>query len=84
MSLLDNTNEIERLLNRGFVFGSIWIMGIGSVIAVISAYQADKLLKLSGDKFYLRRKIIKCYLLGIIGILIVLAAIIFVILYRKK
>ena len=37
--------EVNILVNRGIVLGLVWIMGIGSVIALISGFKAKKLIR---------------------------------------
>lgn len=76
--------EVNRLLQRGIVFGIIWIMGIGSVIAVTSGIQALKLIKTPEFEIKGKSKAIKCISIGITGILIVLCAAVIVLIYRKK
>ncbi|HAY34750.1 MAG TPA: hypothetical protein PK536_13385 [Ignavibacteria bacterium] len=76
--------EFSRLVNRGIVLGSVWIFGIGSVIAIISGYQAGRLLKESGIKTESSSKIQKCYLIGALGILIDLAVVLIIVFFRKK
>ena len=51
--------EFDRITNRGIIFGLIWIMGIGSVIAIISGYQAGKIFKESGNSLEGKDKIFK-------------------------
>lgn len=76
--------EVNRLLNRGIVFGFIWIMGIGSVIAIISGFQANKIIAESGYILEGKSKAMRCIILGIAGLLIVLSVIVFVIIFRRK
>ena len=76
--------EVNRLLQRGIVFGIIWIMGIGSIIAVTSGIQALQLMKKSGYKLEGKGKAVRCISIGITGILIVITVIVLVMIYRKK
>lgn len=76
--------EVNRLLQRGIVFGIIFIMGIGSIIAVTSGIQALQLINKSNYKLEGKGKAVRCISIGITGILIVLTAIILVMVYRKK
>lgn len=76
--------EFNRLTNRGVILGYVWIMGVGSVISLISAYQAKKLFYNSGYQIEGKSKITKCNIIGIAGLLIWVIAIAIIILFRKK
>lgn len=75
--------EVNRLVQRGIIFGVIWIMGIGSIIAVTSGIQALKLINTSGYSIEGKSKAVRSILIGITGIIIVAAAMITVFVYRK-
>ncbi len=81
MEIEQLNTEVERLLKRSEVFGWIWLMGIGSVICIASAYKAGKLAKNSGMQRDVNTA--KLYLLGIVGLVISIAAIAAVILFKK-
>mgnify|MGYP001283819765 CR=1 FL=1 len=72
--------EAERLLTRSKVFGSIWLMGIGSVICILSAYRASQILKAEGIT---DRKISGLYFLGIAGVAVAVASFLIIIIFRK-
>lgn len=76
--------EFNRITTRGLVFGIIWIMGIGSIIALISGYQAAKIYKESGNTLEGKNKITKSYLAGFAGILLWIIAISIIIIFKKK
>ena len=76
--------EFNRLTNRGIILGSAWILGVGSVISLISAYQANKLFYGSGFELEGKNKIRKCILIGIAGLLVWAIAISIIIIFRKK
>ncbi|MBK9331956.1 MAG: hypothetical protein IPM96_06015 [Ignavibacteria bacterium] len=84
MSAEEVRTEFFRLVNRGIVLGTVWIFGIGSVIAIISGYQAGRLLKESGVSIAGSNKIQKCYMIGALGILVDLAVIFIIVFFRKK
>lgn len=73
--------EIERLLTRSKVFGAIWLMGIGSVISLHSAYKASKLMKKEGmsDK----GRLFRLYALGLAGLIVSITSVIVIVLFRK-
>ena len=72
--------EAERLLTRSKVFGSIWLMGIGSVICILSAYRASQILKAEGIT---DRKFKGLYFLGITGVVVAVASLLIIIIFRK-
>ncbi|MBX7041284.1 MAG: hypothetical protein K1X85_00145 [Ignavibacteria bacterium] len=72
--------EAERLLTRSKVFGSIWLMGIGSVICILSAYKASQILKAEGVT---DRKISGLYLLGFTGVAVAVASLLIILIFRK-
>ncbi len=76
--------EFNRLVTRGIVLGYTWIMGAGSVISLISAFQANKLIKNSGYELSGKDKVRKCFYIGIAGLLVWVIAISIIILFRKK
>ncbi|MEZ4822827.1 MAG: hypothetical protein R2942_10565 [Ignavibacteria bacterium] len=75
--------EFDRVTNRGIIFGLVWIMGIGSVIALISGYQAGKIYKESGNSLEGKNKIFKSYIAGFSGILLWIIAILIIIIFKK-
>ncbi len=84
MNKLSAQTEFDRLTNRGVILGYVWIMGVGSVISLISAYQAKKLFNASGSSIQGKSKITKCNVIGIAGLLVWVIAIAIIILFRKK
>ena len=76
--------EFDRLTNRGIIFGLIWIMGIGSIIAIISGYQAGKIYKESGNTLEGKNKMTKSYIAGFAGILLWIIAILIIVIFRKN
>ncbi len=53
--------EFNRLVNRGVILGLVWILGVGSVIALISGFQANKILKESDYNLEGKEKVKKCF-----------------------
>lgn len=76
--------EVFRLVNRGIILGSVWIFGIGSVISLISAVQANKILNQSTYPLEGKAKVRKCFIIGVAGLLVWVIALLIIILYRKK
>ena len=81
MKEADALTEIDRLLKRSEVFGWIWIMGIGSIISIMSAVKAARMMNEAGisDK----KKLTGLFVLGIAGLLIAVSAFLIIIIYRK-
>jgi len=70
---MDNISEdqlnVNRMLNRGVLFSIIWLAGIGSLIAVVQALKARKLIRESGGKLTGNGKVWWCLILGGLGLL---------------
>ncbi|MBS1551235.1 MAG: hypothetical protein JST15_04095 [Bacteroidetes bacterium] len=75
--------EINRLVNRGIVLGLVWIMGIGSVIALISGFQAKKLIRSSENVLTGNKKANQSILIGIAGLLVWVAVFAFIVKYKR-
>lgn len=81
----DLETEFYRLVNRGIILGYVWILGAGSVISLISAYQANKILQTGKtDIPDGKSKIRKCIIIGVSGLLVWVIAITIIIVFRKK
>lgn len=76
--------EVNRIVNRGIIFGIIWIMGIGSIIALTSGFQAKKIIKESGNTLDGNSKATKSILIGIGGLFVWVIAIAIIIIFRKN
>ncbi|MEO8211295.1 MAG: hypothetical protein ABI840_12115 [bacterium] len=76
--------EFNRLVNRGVILGLVWILGVGSVIALISGFQAKKILKEADYKIEGKEKIKRCFIIGIGGLLVWVIAILIILVFRKK
>ncbi|MBK8550566.1 MAG: hypothetical protein IPL53_05675 [Ignavibacteria bacterium] len=76
--------EFDRLTSRGIILGCVWILGAGSVISLISSYQANKLFKKSGFALEGKNKIRQCLYIGIAGLLVWVIAIAIIILFKKQ
>lgn len=80
----DLQTEVNRLVNRGIILGFVWILGVGSVIALISGFQAQSIIKNSQFNLEGRSKVKKCFIIGISGLLVWVIAIFIIIIFRKK
>lgn len=84
MNIVNPQIEVDRLVNRGIIFGMIWIMGIGSVIAITSGFQAHKLIRESGNILVGKKKVAKCFIIGIAGLIALAAALTIIIVFRNN
>jgi len=75
--------EVNRIINRGIIFGIIWILGIGSIIALTSGFQAKKMIRQSEYKLTGNRKATKSILIGIGGLLVWVVAIFIIVKFKK-
>ena len=66
---IDNQHKVDLLLNRGIIFSVLWLGGIGSLIAVISATKAYNIIHESNDNLTGKGKVWFCFILGGIGII---------------
>jgi hypothetical protein len=76
--------EFNRLTSRGIILGCVWILGVGSVISLISAYQANKLFNENPQIITGKNKIKQCTYIGIAGLIVWVIAIAIIILFKKK
>ncbi len=76
--------EFNRLTSRGIILGLAWILGAGSVIALISAQQANKIYIESGSALEGKDKIRKCIVIGVGGLLIWVIALAIIIIFKKN
>ena len=74
--------EIDRLLKRSEVFGWIWIMGIGSIISITSAFKAGRMMKENGISD--RKRLTGLFVLGFTGLLIAVTAFAIIVIYRRS
>jgi hypothetical protein len=81
MKETDAITEIDRLLKRSEVFGWIWIMGIGSIISIMSVVKAARMMNEAGisDK----KRLTGLFVLGIAGLLVAVSAFLIIIIFRK-
>lgn len=76
--------EVNRLVNRGVILGLVWIMGIGSVIALISGFQAKKMIRASESVLTGKKKANQSILIGILGLLVWVVVIAFILKFRRN
>lgn len=65
----DPQEEVRLLLKWAFVLSILWLMGVGSLIAIKFAVRAARIIKASGGEVHGMRKAMLAAGLGILGIL---------------
>jgi hypothetical protein len=81
MKETDALTEIDRLLKRSEVFGWIWIMGIGSIISIMSVVKAARMMNEAGISN--KKRLTGLFVLGIAGLLVAVSAFLIIIIFRK-
>jgi hypothetical protein len=72
-------NEVNARLRRGIFYSIVWLMGVGSAIAVIEAFKAKKLISQSGGELKGIGKVWWCFIVGGAGLLFWLFVVLMVI-----
>ena len=62
--------QIDAVLRRGMIFSIVWLAGIGSLIAILSALRAKKLIAQSGGKASGMGRVWWCLIVGGLGLLL--------------
>ena len=62
--------RVDTLLRRGILFSIIWAAGVGSIIAIVSAVKAKKLIEHSAGEASGMRRVWFCLILGGLGVLL--------------
>ena len=57
------------MLRRGIIFSIFWLMGVGSLIAVIQAIKARKIIRRSNGEIRGSGKVMWCFIVGGAGLL---------------
>lgn len=75
-----NQDQIDRTLKWGIVFSIVWLMGLGSLFAVLSGLKARKAINASGGALVGTGKVWWCLIVGGLGIAFWLALFVAVVL----
>ena len=62
-------SEVDAMLRRGVIFSIVWLMGVGSLIAVIQAIKARKIIQQSNGEIRGSGKVVWCLVVGGLGLL---------------
>ena len=57
------------MLRRGIVFSIFWLMGVGSLIAIVQAIKARKIIQRSNGEIRGSGKVMWCFIVGGAGLL---------------
>lgn len=57
------------MLRRGIFFSIFWLMGVGSLIAIVQGIKAQKIIRRSNGEIKGMGKVIWCFTVGGIGLL---------------
>jgi hypothetical protein len=61
--------QVDGMLRRGVIFSIFWLMGVGSLIAVIQAVKARKIIRQSDGEIRGSGKVMWCFIVGGAGLL---------------
>ena len=62
-------NEVDTLLRKGVLYSIIWLMGVGSLISIIKAIKAKRIIDRSNNTIVGMGKVWWCFIFGGIGLL---------------
>jgi hypothetical protein len=62
-------DKVDSMLRRGVVFSIVWLMGAGSVISIIQAVRAKRIIDRSGGQITGIGKVWWCFIVGGVGVL---------------
>ena len=62
-------SEVDAMLRRGVIFSIVWLMGFGSLIAIIQAFKARKIIQQSNGEIRGSGKVVWCLVVGGLGLL---------------
>jgi hypothetical protein len=62
-------NEVDAILRRGIIFSIFWLMGVGSLIAIIQGIKARKIIRQSNGQITGMGKVMWCFIVGGVGVL---------------
>ena len=61
--------ELNSMLRRGVLFSIFWLMGVGSLIAVINGVKARRIIQRSNGELEGAGQVIWCLVVGGVGLL---------------
>jgi hypothetical protein len=64
----DLQHQVDAMLRRGIVFSIFWLMGVGSLIAIIQAMKARRIIRQSNGTIRGSGKVMWCFIVGGVGL----------------
>jgi len=61
--------QVDALLRRGIIFSLVWLVGVGSIIAIVSGIKAKKIIEQSGGETSGIGRAWFCLVVGGLGVL---------------
>jgi hypothetical protein len=62
-------NHVNSMLRRGIFFSIFWLMGVGSLIAIVQGFKARKIIRHSNGEIKGMGKVMWCFIVGGAGLL---------------
>ena len=62
-------DEVNSMLRRGIFFSIFWLMGVGSLIAIVQGVKARKIIRQSNGEIKGMGKVTWCFIVGGAGLL---------------
>jgi hypothetical protein len=61
--------RVDDILRLGIIFSIVWVMGLGSLLAVIAGLRARRLIRKSGGQLVGTNRVRWCLIVGGLGLL---------------
>jgi len=68
LSQTDLQHQVDAMLRRGIIFSIFWLMGVGSLIAIIQAMKARRIIRQSDGEIRGSGKVVWCFIVGGAGL----------------
>jgi len=68
VSQTDLQHQVDAMLRRGIIFSIFWLMGVGSLIAIIQAMKARRIIRQSNGEIRGSGKVMWCFIVGGAGL----------------
>ena len=68
--MLTDQDRVDRLLRWGVIFSIVWLMGLGSAVAVVNGWRARSLIQASGGSIGGMGRAWWCLIVGGLGFLL--------------
>jgi hypothetical protein len=62
-------NKVNSMLRRGIFFSIFWLMGVGSLLAIVQGIKARKIIRQSNGEIRGMGKVMWCFIVGGAGLL---------------